>query len=89
MLSKTVTFLWSDGEENIFLMVEMKGVTDKSYIDRVHVTLFIGKSHVSHEIIGLCKRFDKWSTAYGASRTTEGWAAEFATTILSSDFLPP
>lgn len=42
-----------------------------------HVTLFIGggrrgmESHVSREIIGLCERVDKWSTAYGASRTTE------------------
>lgn len=36
-----------------------------------HVTLFIGESHVSREIIGLCERLDKWSTAYGASRTTE------------------
>lgn len=38
---------------------------------RQHVTLFIGESHVSREIIGLCERLDKWSTAYGASRTTE------------------
>lgn len=29
------------------------------------------ESHVSREIIGLCERVDKWSTAYGASRTTE------------------
>ena len=26
---------------------------------------------MSREIIGLCERLDKWSTAYGASRTTE------------------
>lgn len=26
---------------------------------------------MSREIIGLCERADKWSTAYGASRTTE------------------
>lgn len=56
--------LFSDLIEENFLMAELKGW---------HVTLFIGKSHVSREMIGLCEWFDKWSTAYGASRTTEGW----------------
>ncbi|KAG7212021.1 hypothetical protein KM043_011216 [Ampulex compressa] len=50
-----------------------------------HVTVFIGKSHVSGEIIGLCEGLDKWSTAYGASRTTE---ARFRSTILSFGSAP-
>lgn len=35
---------------------------------------------MSREIIGLCDRADKWSTAYGASRTTESrfWSSSIS-----------
>jgi len=54
-----------------------------------HVTLFIGAgTHVSPEIIGLCERADKWSTAYGASRTTEARFRSSSISLSSAPFSP-